>query len=1462
VLTTHLDLWIKTVIRDGQTRVRYILDSPPGRAGFSRQEIDGPTLRGQPHDYQVDLMAKIFKLGKGLDFDNSLLLREEVERKLTKIGRELHRELFPPAMRQAYREIRRQSVQSIRIVSDEPWIPWELIKPYDDSIPNDILDDDFLCLQFDFTRWLAHPAPTPLPEIRVRRLACIQTATDLPGADKEKAFFAEFARLQPGVQDVGSAPLSSSEAEAFLEAGGVDLLHFAGHGYFESSRPNESALPFPDGSKLRPTDLQGSLATQLGEDRPLVFLNACSAGQQGSSLTQIGGWADRWVRVCRCGAFIAPLWPVPDSLAFEFAKTFYNALASGQTFGQAGRVARTHVRRLAPANPCWLAYSIYADANGRLALGNTELSRLPMIQVQRGPEPPVDTLRRNSGRIRAGLQPYLLPRISRREVHEKYLPAVRESISLRRSRIIPILGSAGYGKSTLLGEIYDVLRSEDVAWVGLIDSAEISLSPASELPISLSRSLCDLEIPFEHLAAQLSNGGSGVLLIDTLDLLLSPAIVPHLQRLFFALEGSATTVVFTCRDVDYQLLLEPARLRLPQIAARVDRYYVPAFTPTEVLQAARAFLDTKPQLRETPAGEAFLEKLLSLSADSRSLQSITGNPLLLAMLCEVFGDAGDLPRDLTVSELYERHWDEKVTRSRTRGLGDPVLIEKPRICLRFARHLVEEWHHLARDWVAEPDLSLEGSEAVAQARAELVSDGILKHFASDRLRFFHQTFLEYVMARWLSTAAGTSSLQRILREVCTKGATTLHWWPVLRQFLALVEEETFTEIVGKLPLERLVAFRTVTFATLIRAEAGTLEELLRRALDLGPQFQKTLGAAAENAPARFLDSAWSMLESLLRYGTTDAAPSVVATVGRLLAREETAIAERLRSVLDALVARMQSTGEQEEDTEIAGQLLRACLPTLRATSDAVVFELLQERYHAFASKGKGLIINLFQVATIEEKQRATFLHFLFTVPRDKALPTDSLVALIEQVLRNESLRQEMTTDERLALLYRPLEPTWLSFHARAVARLFPNDSQLVSEVAQDLFSSEARSPHCDIRFLGEAIDLGQADEVCQAIAKVPQANVQAARMASLYALFRDLGRRADPESRRELARWVLPFAVDQPKAALGPFAAIADASNETWNEFVFLFRAAVGRGDDRLARKAVEAIPVSSLTRIAPEIERLIDRCPRKATFQHLVIAVYAPQVGKSDRAVARLVAMATGTTREVALAASLALARAVGEGSRLQVSELLPLAGSDVPGVRDHLMEAIGALQAAGCTITERNLVSLCRSLAEERNAPTLQKLCSVVSEWIRSQRRAPVPLAQWAADVAGRMEPGDCEVGAAGSLIRALKVMAQLEDPRLATLLQDAAQRLLRTIRRPNRLSFGEAEVTDLISALARSDADFLSRLVEDGPNLPPRNVRGLADAIRRVEGAHSPLITRILDSDWCPPQARGAILDFLGV
>jgi CHAT domain-containing protein len=292
-----------------------------------------------------------------------------VANRLAGLGRQLYAELFLPEMRAAYRRFCKQ-VKILQITSDEPWFPWEIVKPYDDSDPTDVLDHDFLCAQFQMTRWLAGPS-CPQGRIHVQRLACIEAAAapgqnSLPFATEERKYIASLA--QSGPEDASPCPADLASIEALLDEGGIGLWHFATHGKVDPSHPEDAAIILADGRQLRAEDLHGPRQTLIARDRPLVFLNACRVGQQGFSLTRLAGWAAAWVQRSRCGAFIGPLWAVDDQLAFRFAQSFYDALKENTTIGQALATARRQVRDLDAEIPTWLAYSVYAHPNARVAL--------------------------------------------------------------------------------------------------------------------------------------------------------------------------------------------------------------------------------------------------------------------------------------------------------------------------------------------------------------------------------------------------------------------------------------------------------------------------------------------------------------------------------------------------------------------------------------------------------------------------------------------------------------------------------------------------------------------------------------------------------------------------------------------------------------------------------------------------------------------------------------------------------------------------------------------------------------------------------------------------------------------------------------------------------------------------------------------------------------------------------------
>ncbi|MBN2117365.1 MAG: CHAT domain-containing protein [Anaerolineales bacterium] len=368
------DLEIRVVVReqDGRTVLSYTIHSPNGTAGFHYQPAGETVFHGSPETYRQHIMAKMEALSLGHDVDKQSLNPQQIEDKLDAIGHELYEQIFSPEMRSAYHRWR-ASVHTILITSDEPWIPWELIKPYDDSDPDAVLDDEFLCIQFQVTRWLAGRGGGA-GKIEVSRIACVQADQvpghlDLPHAHSESQYFSRLASAFPNLEDVSPSPATSEAVKALLDRGGISLWHFIAHSNIDLAAPDESVLLLADGYKFRPEDVHGQRQTHVAKDRPLVFMNACQVGQQGWSLTRLGGWAAIWVDRCRCGAFIGPLWSIDDRLADEFAHAFYDGLCEGHTIGQAVQSARRQAReQTLRCNPTWLAYSVYAHPNARVRL--------------------------------------------------------------------------------------------------------------------------------------------------------------------------------------------------------------------------------------------------------------------------------------------------------------------------------------------------------------------------------------------------------------------------------------------------------------------------------------------------------------------------------------------------------------------------------------------------------------------------------------------------------------------------------------------------------------------------------------------------------------------------------------------------------------------------------------------------------------------------------------------------------------------------------------------------------------------------------------------------------------------------------------------------------------------------------------------------------------------------------------
>lgn len=178
----------------------------------------------------------------------------------------------------------------------------------------------------------------------------------LPGArDEAREVVAAFEHLQQALADLPPLNITSligTEVtelgfRQLLRDGKFDLIHFAGHAAFDTEDPERSAWLLSDG-RLTARSIRNTLAWTASPPW-LVFANACEAGMDaGASVgryqSDVFGLATAFINQ-GVAAYIAPLWPVNDTVATHLAVAFYGALLLQRTsLGEALRLAKTTMK--------------------------------------------------------------------------------------------------------------------------------------------------------------------------------------------------------------------------------------------------------------------------------------------------------------------------------------------------------------------------------------------------------------------------------------------------------------------------------------------------------------------------------------------------------------------------------------------------------------------------------------------------------------------------------------------------------------------------------------------------------------------------------------------------------------------------------------------------------------------------------------------------------------------------------------------------------------------------------------------------------------------------------------------------------------------------------------------------------------------------------------------------------------
>ena len=291
-------------------------------------------------------------------------------RELTRSGERLARTLLAASVREG---LAGMAAHALVVVHDREAsrVPWEAMR----------IDSGWPALEQGVSRRYASEHLTVarwrearIPGERLRVLLVVDPTEDLPGAAAEgAALLPLLAEHRAEVESLAGAEATRDRLRGLLRSGRFDVLHFAGHGYFDPNRPGESGLllrrrrgPARHGSRWHRRPAGAGVLQRLrsgARAAPQAARRAAGSAavptrRPSTSLAEaflVGGVAN----------FLGTHWPVGDDAALAFSTSLYPALLSGRPLGISIRDARRAVQ--AKGSSDWADYVHYGNASFVLA---------------------------------------------------------------------------------------------------------------------------------------------------------------------------------------------------------------------------------------------------------------------------------------------------------------------------------------------------------------------------------------------------------------------------------------------------------------------------------------------------------------------------------------------------------------------------------------------------------------------------------------------------------------------------------------------------------------------------------------------------------------------------------------------------------------------------------------------------------------------------------------------------------------------------------------------------------------------------------------------------------------------------------------------------------------------------------------------------------------------------------------
>ncbi|WP_396917608.1 CHAT domain-containing protein [Mycolicibacterium sp.] len=258
------------------------------------------------------------------------------------------------------------TVKNLYIATAEPTLPWELMIPHR-VVAGFAEERAPLGVEFAIGRWTRSDSASPPQRLPVSRTFVV--APRYEGERKLASADDEVTYMTQNLRGIKIEDASIDGLDRYFQDNSASLLHFVCHG--ASDQDNFDAVLLLDNEQELRSDtilaLDGFKAL-CRRRAPMVFLNAC---QTGMSIPALVGGAGFPVAFSDIGAraILAPLWPVDDTLAHQFAVEVYQTALTSPGTPIAEIVRRVRQRAYDDEDAdTYAAYAFFGDPSAVLEL--------------------------------------------------------------------------------------------------------------------------------------------------------------------------------------------------------------------------------------------------------------------------------------------------------------------------------------------------------------------------------------------------------------------------------------------------------------------------------------------------------------------------------------------------------------------------------------------------------------------------------------------------------------------------------------------------------------------------------------------------------------------------------------------------------------------------------------------------------------------------------------------------------------------------------------------------------------------------------------------------------------------------------------------------------------------------------------------------------------------------------------